>query len=55
MSCYLYKGKIIDPKKDLTKCSGELKESIQDILIQKMHAYILENVGKISEEFQNIV
>jgi hypothetical protein len=55
MVCYVYKGKIEDPKKDLTRCHGELKENIQDILIQKMHAYILDNVGKISEEFQHVI
>jgi hypothetical protein len=55
MVCNLYLGKIEDPKGDLTRCHGELKENIQDILIQKMHAYILENVGKISEEFKSII
>ncbi len=55
MTCSLVVGEIVDPKSDLKVCSGTLKEKIQEIMIQKMHAYILENVGKISQEFQGIV
>jgi hypothetical protein len=54
MTCELTTGEITDPKSDLKKCHGALKEKIQEIMIQKMHAYILENIGKISEEFQGI-
>lgn len=55
MDCYLNFGEVVDPKKDLDKCHGELREGIQDIMIQKMHAYIMQNVGKISEELSRVI
>jgi len=55
MVCYTEIGSIKDPKTDLENCHGILKEEMQELIIQKMHNYILENIGKISEELQKVV
>jgi hypothetical protein len=55
MNCYAELGDIKDPKSDLRNCNGLLKEKVQEVIIQKMHAYILENIGKISTELQKVI
>lgn len=50
MTCYLPAGIVASPEKDLSKCHGELKESLQEIMITRMHSYILENLEQINEE-----
>ncbi len=54
MDCYLPLGIITPPESDLSKCNGELKEEMQNLIIQKLHAYIIENVEKIDEELEQI-
>jgi hypothetical protein len=54
MTCFVAKGQTEFPEKDLSKCSGQLKEGIQDLIIQRMHKYLLENVGEIKKEFKNV-
>jgi hypothetical protein len=54
MVCYLPLGSIASPESDLANCHGELKEDIQNLIIQKLHAYIIENVEKIDEELEQI-
>lgn len=51
MICNIKKGDAKFPEKDLSKCTGILKEQIQDLIIQRMHNYLLENVGEIKQEF----
>ena len=34
--------------------SGDLKGDLQDIIIQRMHNYLLKNVGEIREEFGSL-
>ena len=51
MLCLVNKGNTRFPEKDISKCTGQLKEELQDIIIQRMHDYLLENVGKINKEF----
>ncbi len=53
MTCYLPLNTITTPGDDLTLCSGLLKEEMQDLIIKKMHSYILENLGQINEELNN--
>jgi hypothetical protein len=61
MTCLIPLGSTISPESDTTKCSGELKEELQSLIIQKLHQYILDNLGEIDEgltgtdigEFQN--
>lgn len=51
MICYVRKGSKEEPEEDLSSCTGVLKEELQEILIQKMHNYLLENLGDIEKEF----
>src|SRR4030042_1799519 len=49
MLCYQPLNAVSFPGQDLTKCTGKLKEGMQDLIIKKMHSYILENLGQINE------
>jgi len=55
MMCYLPLNAVSVPGKDLTRCTGKLKEGMQDLIIKKMHSYILENLGQINEELTKAV
>jgi len=55
MTCYLPLGVVASPQKEIDRCHGELREEIQSLLIQKMHSYLLENIGQISEEFKQVI
>lgn len=52
MTCELVKGNTDFPEKDISRCHGLLKEEMQDVLIQRMHNYLLQNVGDIQKSFQ---
>ena len=54
MLCIIPKGETQFPEKDISKCSGELREELQDLIIQRMHNYLLQNVGEIRTEFQEL-
>lgn len=54
MICTMQKGETRFPEKEISKCSGVLKEDLQDLIIQRMHNYLLENVGEIKQEFSGI-
>lgn len=49
MVCSIPLGSIADPARDLKNCHGLLKEEIQDIMIQRLHSQIIQNLGQISE------
>ena len=51
MTCSVMKTEIQYPEKDISRCTGVLKEELQDILIKRMHDYLLKNVGDIKQEF----
>jgi len=51
MVCEVIKGDVRPPEEDIYYCSGPLREEIQEILIQRMHNYLLQNVGEIKQEF----
>ena len=51
MTCTVLKSSATYPEKDIGRCTGQLKEHIQDIIIQRMHNYLLSNIGKIDQEF----
>jgi hypothetical protein len=55
MTCYYPVGLSAYPEKDLTKCHGLLKEDLQGIVINKLHAYILENFGKFEESLKKAI
>jgi len=51
MICEVIKGDTRPPEEDVYQCTGPLREEIQEILIQRMHNYLLHNVGEIKKEF----
>ncbi len=55
MNCYLELESIVNPEQDLSLCHGALKEEMQNLIIQKLHKYVLENVGNISSELNKAV
>jgi len=55
MNCYLPFGSTISPESDVSLCHGLLREEMQEMIIQKLHSYVLENIGQINEEFEKIV
>lgn len=54
MLCELDIGTRSMPETDISKCSGKLKEEMQNLIIQKLHFYIIENVGEIGEELKSV-
>jgi len=54
MVCIVSKGDSQTIEEDVSKCSGVLKGELQDIIIQRMHNYLLENIGEIREEFVSV-
>jgi len=54
MTCYTPLGVLITPESNLENCNGELKEEIQSIVINRMHAELASNIGKINQSFSNI-
>jgi len=55
MDCSLPLGSIAAPESDISRCHGLLKEEMQNMIIQKLHAYILDNLGEIGEELEKAV
>mgnify|MGYP001605291110 CR=1 FL=1 len=54
MDCLLPIGNTNAPEGDISICHGELKEKTQELIIQKLHAYVVKNLGEIGEELGNI-
>jgi len=52
MVCDVMKNEVSFPEEIISECTGVLKEELQEIIIQKMHSYLLENIGEIKEEFE---
>lgn len=55
MICYYPKGYATYPDKELSRCTGKLKEDLQSIIIKKLHTYILENIGELNQSLTNAV
>jgi len=55
MVCTLPFGLVRNPQEDLANCHGDLKEQMQDLMINRLHAYILSHVGEIGVELSKIV
>jgi len=51
MVCKLLKGESANPEEVISQCSGKLKEDLQEIIISRMHDYLLENLGELKEGF----
>jgi len=52
MICYT-QGTISYPEKDLNSCHGILKEDLLNIIITKLHTYVINNVGKLDESLKS--
>ncbi len=50
MTCMLPKGVVIIPESNIGRCSGSLKEGLQDLIINKMHSYLVQNLGRLNLE-----
>ena len=55
MTCLHPIGDIRDPQDNLKTCQGELKEEMQDVIINRLHKYIRDNLGEISDELRKVV
>lgn len=55
MDCYLNIGSLALPDSDINKCHGLLKEELQALIINQLHAYIVSNVKNIGSELAEIV
>ena len=49
MICSYQIGTATYAEKDLSACHGILKEELQTMIINKLHSYLLENLGQVSE------
>ena len=49
MTCYLEYGIVSLPESDLSKCHGELKESLQEEVISELYTYIVQNLGQLNK------
>ena len=55
MNCFLPLGSIVSPQENLARCTGPLKEEMQGVIIKRLHNYIVDNLGEISEELTKAV
>jgi hypothetical protein len=54
MTCYYKVGTSAYVEKDISKCHGILKEDLQQIIVNKLHAYLLENLDKLNASMSQI-
>ena len=55
MSCKItaeLAGRFIQIQSKLEFCSGPLKESLQDLLIDQLYTYIIQQIGSVAEEIK---
>ena len=48
MKCEVPLGAAILPESNIDNCHGYLKEGLQDLIIAKLHKYIVQNIGEIN-------
>ena len=53
MDCSVPFGLVIKPESEMKNCHGELKEGLQEIIIENLHTYIVGNLDKINAEIDN--
>ena len=54
MKCEILLGLIIVPEAELDNCHGELKEGLQNLIITKLHKYIVQNLGEINVDLYGL-
>jgi len=47
MDCLFEKGIVVKPESELQDCHGLLKEELQEIIIDRLHKQIVENLAEI--------
>jgi hypothetical protein len=50
MVCDLPFGVVMSPESDISNCHGLLKEGLQDLIIRKLHLYLVQNLGILNLE-----
>jgi hypothetical protein len=50
MTCMLPEKVVMIPESNIGRCHGLLKEGLQDLVIKKLHTYLVQNLGKINLE-----
>ena len=50
MTCMLPLGAVVVPESDISVCHGLLKEGLQDLIIRKLHTYLVQNLGRLNLE-----
>lgn len=54
MTCMLPEGVVVDPESDIGLCHGLLKEGLQDLVIRKLHTYLVQNLGRLNLEMAGL-
>jgi hypothetical protein len=54
MTCTIPLKTLVMPDSDISKCHGILKENIQELVIQRLHNQIIENIGTINQSVNKI-
>jgi hypothetical protein len=54
MICSLPLGAVVAPESDIDVCHGILKEGLQDLIIKKLHTYLVQNLGRLNLELTDI-
>ena len=54
MICELPKGIVMLPESDIGNCHGLLKEGLQDLIIEKLYSYLVQNLGRINLEVLDV-
>lgn len=54
MVCSLPFGVVMVPEADLGRCTGQLKEGLQELIINKLYSYVVQNFGKINADLLKV-
>jgi hypothetical protein len=54
MNCLVPLGSSAAPEADISNCHGILKEELQEMIINKLHAYVVDNLGEIGDELAGV-
>ena len=54
MVCLLPFGVVVAPESDIGVCHGLLKEGLQDLVIKKLHTYLVQNLGRLNLEMAGL-
>ncbi len=53
MICSMEYGVVMLPESDLSNCRGELKEKLQEQVINDLYSYIIQNLGQLNKNIIN--